>query len=840
MDSLHWFVVLVIGLLIGWLFAWLLDYIIWRERRECSDYEKGLKAEVGTLRSKNSTLSADVGKLNKRVSRVGDLEAQIASHKADHKGLLADFDAQSSKLKKANISLNSSRKELGSFKESSARASDIDGQLKKSTTAYARLKADFEARGAELSGAKARLSDKDVEIGKLNGQVKEFQGGFKKLGLGAAGGAVTAAGLFTALRGRFTDNDDAQSASVGFKADLDSKSVEIKRLSAELETVRGDLKSRDHDLGTFRAQAGKADASAADVTRLSTELKTSSDEISRLKLELSGHQADMQKIQADFEPTLALVGDIDVMRAQLEQRDLEIKKLHGQVEGFKGGLNADLDTKSAEITRLSAQLKTAHGDIKSRDHDLGTLRAQAGKADAHSADMTRLTAELETSSAEVSRLKLELSNRRADMQKMQSDFEPTLALVGDIDVMRAQIEQRDLEIGEMRGLLESREQELGDLTYELDDKDGKWASLGLMAGGAAGGGLLARLHGMRSEVEVKNTQLTTHTTEIHRLNTRIAELERAPAPVAGPDDLTRIYQIGPKISSILNQGGITTFSGLAETDPEHVGSILDAQPGDRYRFATPEFRVMWQEQARAASVKDWVLFDEIPKRYNFTSSAKSTKTRKVTKTVVTKTVKAAKPDDLTRIHGIGPKISSVLNRRGISTFAELAAADPEYVGRILDDEPGDKYRLATLEYRGMWREQAHAAVATDWVLFDEIPKKYNFTTTTLVTEVVKTEVIPAKPAKPAKPDDLTRIHGIGPKIASILNEDGIMSFAQLSETDPDLIGELLDRQPGDKFRLATPEVRTSWRAQALAAVAEDWTQFERLAQKFKKLTRKQE
>ncbi|HFC11750.1 MAG TPA: hypothetical protein ENJ56_02815 [Anaerolineae bacterium] len=121
----------------------------------------------------------------------------------------------------------------------------------------------------------------------------------------------------------------------------------------------------------------------------------------------------------------------------------------------------------------------------------------------------------------------------------------------------------------------------------------------------------------------------------------------------------------------------------------------------------------------------------------------------------------------------------------------------------------------------MWQEQARAAVAGDWVLFDEIPRRYNFVST---------------PVEPTEPDDLTRIHGIGPKIASILNENGITTFVALAATAPEDIGKLLDAQPGDKFRLATDEVRESWRAQAKAAVAEDWERFKHLAAKFKKLT----
>ena len=45
---------------------------------------------------------------------------------------------------------------------------------------------------------------------------------------------------------------------------------------------------------------------------------------------------------------------------------------------------------------------------------------------------------------------------------------------------------------------------------------------------------------------------------------------------------------------------------------------------------------------------------------------------------------AESPDDLTEIKGIGPKYSARLNELGISTFASLAAADPETLAADFD------------------------------------------------------------------------------------------------------------------------------------------------------------
>jgi hypothetical protein len=66
------------------------------------------------------------------------------------------------------------------------------------------------------------------------------------------------------------------------------------------------------------------------------------------------------------------------------------------------------------------------------------------------------------------------------------------------------------------------------------------------------------------------------------------------------------------------------------------------------------------------------------------------------------------PDDLTRIQGIGPKISEVLRAAGIAGYAQLASADVDRLNQILD-EAG--IRLAD---PGTWPEQARLAAAGDW------------------------------------------------------------------------------------------------------------------------------
>ncbi len=69
------------------------------------------------------------------------------------------------------------------------------------------------------------------------------------------------------------------------------------------------------------------------------------------------------------------------------------------------------------------------------------------------------------------------------------------------------------------------------------------------------------------------------------------------------------------------------------------------------------------------------------------------------------------------------------------------------------------------------------------------------------------------------PDDLGRIRGIGPKIASVMQDAGITSFAQLATSEADQLRQILGNANPRLLQLADP---TSWPQQAELAAAGDW------------------
>ncbi len=95
--------------------------------------------------------------------------------------------------------------------------------------------------------------------------------------------------------------------------------------------------------------------------------------------------------------------------------------------------------------------------------------------------------------------------------------------------------------------------------------------------------------------------------------------------------------------------------------------------------------------------------------------------------------------------------------------------------------------------------------------------------------VSKTEKAPVKkvkevPATKKSSDDLTKIEGIGKKIAELLLKENISSFSELSKATPKKLKGMLDAA-GSKFSMHEP---ATWPKQAKLAAAEKWDELKKL------------
>lgn len=95
----------------------------------------------------------------------------------------------------------------------------------------------------------------------------------------------------------------------------------------------------------------------------------------------------------------------------------------------------------------------------------------------------------------------------------------------------------------------------------------------------------------------------------------------------------------------------------------------------------------------------------------------------------------------------------------------------------------------------------------------EAPKKQS---------VTKSSKIELPSGKKIKPDDLKVVEGIGPKIAGLLNDAGINTWADLASADLDKVQAILD-EAGPRYRMHDPG---TWSKQAQLCVEEKWAELE--------------
>ena len=95
---------------------------------------------------------------------------------------------------------------------------------------------------------------------------------------------------------------------------------------------------------------------------------------------------------------------------------------------------------------------------------------------------------------------------------------------------------------------------------------------------------------------------------------------------------------------------------------------------------------------------------------------------------------------------------------------------------------------------------------------------------TVPGEIEKKLATDAVVSAPAKKDDLTKIEGIGKKIAELLAAGEITSFEELAKSTPKKIRSVLDAA-GKKFKVHDP---ATWPRQAKLAAAGKWTELKKL------------
>lgn len=175
-------------------------------------------------------------------------------------------------------------------------------------------------------------------------------------------------------------------------------------------------------------------------------------------------------------------------------------------------------------------------------------------------------------------------------------------------------------------------------------------------------------------------------------------------------------------------------------------------------------------------------------------------------------------DNLQIIEGIGPKMETVLQNKGIHSWKELAGKTADELRSVLDAADAKRYKIIDTT---KWSDQAQLAVNGEWQALIEMQKNLSAGKNETMGETdSKLEKIMVKLGllKKWDKDDLKAIEGIGPKIAKLLQEAGIKTWDDLSDAKMEKLKEILEKA-GSRYKLADPG---TWPAQAELAAEGRW------------------
>ncbi len=371
------------------------------------------------------------------------------------------------------------------------------------------------------------------------------------------------------------------------RRELAQKQTDLAQAQAEIARLQEELNLREADL---RKAQFEAEENRTKVTRLADEKTKLYNEVYTLNAkveELSNNR------QGDPAQIAALNATIEELKTQLAAAQSRNQQLENEIAQLRAELSAAPE--EATVDYLS-QFQSTQNAMRQR---LEALEEKLGKVEIENAVLKEELDELKESSI----VGTPIVSRSASAPAVEATEEPTPefgannAILMD-PLLRRQAVHDDLtRIEGISPFLEKKLNEAGVFTYEHishwdpSDVNRIVQEIGYLPG------------------RIEQEDWIGQAINLHRQQQPAPPVEFASRAIGYPnrsDDLKIIEGIGPKIEGLLKDANIHTWEELAETDSDHLRSILDAA-GESYRIHDP---TTWPAQARLAANGSWELLQE--------------------------------------------------------------------------------------------------------------------------------------------------------------------------------------------------------------------------------------
>ncbi|MEM8767139.1 MAG: hypothetical protein AAGE43_06830, partial [Pseudomonadota bacterium] len=554
-----------------------------------------LRERAQSLEARNENLFETTELANRQIETLGEnLEHLRSELKASNQALDASeaaFRTRGEEFEAVKTALGSrdqdieflhghveeKQNEINRLTEQLSGLEKLPAELDSATEQQRKLEARLEERDAEIAGLSERLAEldqarraaDDAEAGlaalkeELDGARQETADRDAKLAekeqtLAAQAEEVARLEECVASAGEVTGRFEAERRQLSEQLD------ELKKRNDHLEsqlTERSDLV-----VGLEQEKTAAADLS----TSLEAENKRLSEALEKAQQAAQGNADHIAQVDARLERQKQLMENLEAEFAEVQEEYAEAVKTHqhavkehdAELAALKEKVNDD------NVAALKHELGEIEASLKDTERELDAAREAASQQERRADEAAR---ELDGLRGDQNSLRDALSEKDEKVEKLEKQLRKQSKATAEAeeaaDRVRVELEARQAEedhrepdeVSGENALLQAEVIKLEGMVRERTEQLNKlrWQQDMIEKQGGAG-------DSSEKMLVVLNQQLQSAREETQRLKDRVRELEsQPPTVIEGPDDLSRIKGVGPKLVKQLKKLGITQFDQIA-------------------------------------------------------------------------------------------------------------------------------------------------------------------------------------------------------------------------------------------------------------------------------------
>lgn len=348
-----------------------------------------------------------------------------------------------------------------------------------------------------------------------------------------------------------------------------------------------------------------------------------------------------------------------------------IALLEGDLEkerSIRAGMQQSVDNADQRARQLEDDLEDARHSIGTRDAELDEMRGQVESSDIHMRQSSAteqandtLRERLDSAETRIRTLEQEKEQLQAHLDRQQSDADVSVA---NYNALQATLADRENQIGLLTN-------ERDTMRNQLADNEEKMAGFTTMGSGDyTDSGEVVELRTQLNDAESEIARLRDQLTNAPQQTTDIDLKSRLDA--AENDLLNEHNKVVAAEVKLQNMADKLTDERMRSEGLNRRVVDLEAQLGSRSKPSTGTVATAGAA-ALGGTAAGRVVRNEPKPKPKPEPKAKSTPKPKT----------SAKPDDLTKINGIGKVFAKRLNQAGVMSFHQLAALDGEEIKKLV-------------------------------------------------------------------------------------------------------------------------------------------------------------